>query len=169
MDYWDRLGWQDKFAQKAFTNRQKKYAVNFNNKSLFTPQVVLNGKDETVASWAWRVKMLAAGMRKNQVDIPIHYYMEDNREFVKIPSYNLKKEADIWYVTYLPKVKGKIASGENAGREGYYVNVVRSIEKLKVYKGEAIEVELPLKPQGLQVAVFLQEQNLGDVLGLYHP
>jgi len=169
VDYWDRLGWKDKYAQEGFTARQKQYAVNFNDKSLFTPQVVLDGQDETVASWGWRIKMIASGLRNNQSDIPIHYSQKNGREYIKIPHYNILNHADIWYATYIPEVSNTIRSGENEGREGHYVNVVRSLEKLKTYTGEGIELELPLKPQGQKAAVFIQEQNLGPVLGLYHP
>jgi hypothetical protein len=169
VDYWDRLGWKDKYAQEGFTARQKQYAVNFNDKSLFTPQVVLDGQDETVASWGWRVKMIASGLRNNQSDIPMYYSQKNGREYIKIPHYNILNPADIWYTTYIPEVSNTIRAGENEGREGHYVNVVRSLEKLKTYTGEGIELELPLKPQGQKAAVFIQEQNLGPVLGLYHP
>src|SRR5215218_3837153 len=45
VDYWDRLGWPDRFAQTRFTERQR--AINDRNRSrvIYTPQLVLNGKD----------------------------------------------------------------------------------------------------------------------------
>lgn len=169
VDYWDKLGWKDKFAQPQFSERQTGYMKKFNEKSIFTPQAVLDGTDEAVASWGWRIKMLASDLRSEQVDIPMHYTQKNGRERIKIPSYKILKNADIWYVTYLPQTSTDIQAGENSGRQMHSVNVVRSLEKLKVWQGQETEIKLPLKPEGLQMAVFIQEQGLGKVLGLYHP
>src|SRR5688572_5754805 len=45
VDYWDRLGWPDRFAQPRFTERQR--LINSRNRSrvMYTPQLVLNGRD----------------------------------------------------------------------------------------------------------------------------
>src|SRR3569832_1871687 len=43
VDYWDRLGWRDPFAQAAFSQRQR--ARNNGTGWVYTPQVMLDGKD----------------------------------------------------------------------------------------------------------------------------
>src|SRR5213596_4201749 len=43
VDYWDRLGWKDRFSSAAFTRRQGDYARRFRLASLYTPQLVVNG------------------------------------------------------------------------------------------------------------------------------
>lgn len=43
VDYWDRLGWRDPFAQAAFSQRQR--ARNSETGWIYTPQVMLDGKD----------------------------------------------------------------------------------------------------------------------------
>jgi hypothetical protein len=43
VDYWDRLGWHDPFAQAAFSQRQR--ARNRGTGWVYTPQVMLDGKD----------------------------------------------------------------------------------------------------------------------------
>ena len=45
VDYWDDLGWKDPFAKAAFTQRQKHHAQRNHSKTIYTPQLVLNGKD----------------------------------------------------------------------------------------------------------------------------
>src|SRR6476646_3802247 len=37
VDYWDRLGWKDRFSSAALTDRQRKYAARFNTESIYTP------------------------------------------------------------------------------------------------------------------------------------
>tara|TARA_R110000868_G_scaffold262401_2_gene521050 strand:- start:29148 stop:29864 length:717 start_codon:yes stop_codon:yes gene_type:complete len=165
VDYWDRLGWKDPLAKPKFTQRQDGYRKVLDNSNLYTPQAVLDGVDDTNAAWAWRVKMLAHGIREGQVDIP----MTLHEGLLRVGGYDLKAPADIWFVTYNPKEKTDIKAGENKGRVMNSVNVVRSLEKLFVWNGEATNIYLPkVKNAGERVAVIIQEPHLGKVLGLYH-
>ncbi len=45
--YWDRLGWKDVFADKAYTQRQYDYAHALGNANVATPQIIINGKTAT--------------------------------------------------------------------------------------------------------------------------
>jgi hypothetical protein len=45
VDYWDRLGWRDRFAKPEFTSRQQRYAATWGGDSVYTPGFVVNGKE----------------------------------------------------------------------------------------------------------------------------
>ena len=45
VDYWDRLGWGDRFAKPEFTSRQRRYAAAWGGDSVYTPAFVVNGKE----------------------------------------------------------------------------------------------------------------------------
>ena len=45
VDYWDRLGWRDRFAKPEFTSRQQDYAAAWGGDSVYTPAFVVNGKE----------------------------------------------------------------------------------------------------------------------------
>jgi len=45
VDYWDRLGWRDRFAKPEFTSRQQHYAAVWGGDSVYTPGFVVNGKE----------------------------------------------------------------------------------------------------------------------------
>ena len=45
VDYWDRLGWNDRFASAAYTERQYDVTRTGNARFAYTPQVVLQGRD----------------------------------------------------------------------------------------------------------------------------
>src|SRR5204862_2851379 len=45
VDYWDHLGWRDRFAKPEFTSRQQRYAAAWGGDSLYTPGFVVNGKE----------------------------------------------------------------------------------------------------------------------------
>src|SRR6266513_5976808 len=45
VDYWDRLGWKDSFATRAYSERQRDYAGQWRSDSVYTPGFVLDGKE----------------------------------------------------------------------------------------------------------------------------
>src|SRR5262245_40152397 len=45
VDYWDFLGWPDRFAQALFTQRQQTIAAQQRQRGVYTPQLVLQGRD----------------------------------------------------------------------------------------------------------------------------
>ncbi|HWA25272.1 MAG TPA: DUF1223 domain-containing protein [Lacunisphaera sp.] len=45
VNYWDRLGWPDRFASREFTDRQYAYAAAWKADTVYTPGFVLNGQD----------------------------------------------------------------------------------------------------------------------------
>jgi len=45
VDYWDHLGWRDRFAKPEFTSRQQRYAAAWGGDSVYTPGFVVNGKE----------------------------------------------------------------------------------------------------------------------------
>ena len=46
VDYWDRLDWRDRFSSKQWTERQSRYAALWRSESVYTPAVVVNGREE---------------------------------------------------------------------------------------------------------------------------
>src|SRR5579871_1462623 len=50
VDYWDRLGWKDACSDHRYTQRQNQYASWFKLQSIYTPEIVVNGRDEFVGS-----------------------------------------------------------------------------------------------------------------------
>ena len=52
VDYWNSLGWRDPFSAEEFTQRQREYARKFQARSVYTPQMVVNGQVHFVGSRA---------------------------------------------------------------------------------------------------------------------
>src|SRR5262245_30126065 len=48
VDYWDRLGWKDPFSSAASPNRQQRYAALLGLATVYTPQIVIDGKWQAV-------------------------------------------------------------------------------------------------------------------------
>ena len=45
VDYWDRLGWKDRFASPAYTQRQAQQQASSGARFSYTPQVLIDGAD----------------------------------------------------------------------------------------------------------------------------
>jgi hypothetical protein len=48
VDYWDRLGWKDRFASKTATKREYDYAASWQDHTVYTPCLVVDG---TASKW----------------------------------------------------------------------------------------------------------------------
>ncbi|AXG71918.1 hypothetical protein KORDIASMS9_04176 [Kordia sp. SMS9] len=57
VDYWNYIGWTDPFSNKEYTEKQRVYAQKFRDNQIYTPAVVVNGKEHFVGSN--RAKMYA--------------------------------------------------------------------------------------------------------------
>ena len=56
VDYWNRIGWTDPFSSASWSARQQRYAGVFGLRSVYTPQIVLNGRAELVGSHEDRLR-----------------------------------------------------------------------------------------------------------------
>ncbi|MGH7982116.1 MAG: DUF1223 domain-containing protein [Candidatus Udaeobacter sp.] len=45
VDYWNHLGWRDRFSKPEFTSRQQRYAAGWGGDSVYTPGLVVNGRE----------------------------------------------------------------------------------------------------------------------------
>ena len=45
VDYWDRLGWKDRFASPAYTERQAQWRAALGARFVYTPQLIVDGTD----------------------------------------------------------------------------------------------------------------------------
>ena len=45
VDYWDSLGWKDRWALPEFSERQRDYARLWRSENIYTPEFVLNGQE----------------------------------------------------------------------------------------------------------------------------
>lgn len=50
VDYWNYIGWEDPFSKSVYTVKQRRYNRKFRNRSNYTPQLVINGKEHFVGS-----------------------------------------------------------------------------------------------------------------------
>ena len=170
VDYWDYIGWQDRFELKESTERQKEYARALHLPSVYTPQLVIDGTRDVVGSGD---PALAATAVRPQANFPVDIAVRGDQVTVNVGANTAGAQApsradEVLLVSYLPEAVSKPNRGENSGHELHEFNVVRSVRKLGTWNGEAKSYTLPLKylpADATQVAVLVQVANNGAIVG----
>jgi hypothetical protein len=108
--YWDRLGWKDTFDQEAFTQRQSDYEPPLHESGPFTPQIVVDGRKDTIGNVRSEIEALIA--KSNRAATP-RIRLTANSASVGAGM----GEADVWLVRYDPRVvQVPISRGEMPAR-----------------------------------------------------
>ncbi|MGM0585494.1 MAG: DUF1223 domain-containing protein [Pseudomonadota bacterium] len=166
VDYWDYLGWSDVYASPAFTKRQAAYARRNGARSVYTPQMVVDGVAQVVGSRRKEVLAAIEAAAEAPQAARIRLMRRDGRLEARLEPLAPEPPAGVlWFVTYRSPEPVKISSGENAGRRIHYRNVARSWMKLGRWDGrEAERFTAPAPAEEVGVAVILQEGPAGPVL-----
>ena len=169
VDYWDYIGWKDPFAKPAFTQRQKSYQRPFSSRYVYTPQMIVDGRAHVVGSHRGKVKNLIAEARNRQKAVEVSFEEQDGGRVVIPAGEAPKGGADIWLVVYDEEHETEVARGENAGRALKDYNVVRELQHLGHWKGDAMTIPLQLDAAAERgragCAVIVQHRDTKEVLG----
>src|SRR6266487_818356 len=93
VDYWNHLGWKDIFSNAAYTQRQYRYGQIFHLNSVYTPQVVVNGKTEFVGSNENKLRNTITQELKNSPTTNIELTAKSNNNKINI-SYRVDKPSN---------------------------------------------------------------------------
>jgi hypothetical protein len=166
VDYWDYLGWRDVFASPDNTRRQVAYRDAVKARSVYTPQIIVNGVDRMVGSN--RNEVLASIRRhaKTPLEARIDLTVVDGMLKAEIePVRPASNPCTVWVVAYHSPHPVEIENGENSGRTITYSNVTTDFMRLGVWKGGAqTRVMAPIPPGSSGMAVILQEGDYGRII-----
>jgi hypothetical protein len=101
VDYWDYIGWKDKFADPLFTTRQRAYAEAQGSSMVYTPQMIVAGAIDVVGSDRKAVeKALKTAYTRNTM-YRIQVGRDANgRVVVQFPEAPIGVPATVWLVNY---------------------------------------------------------------------
>jgi hypothetical protein len=161
VDYWNRLGWKDPFSLPAATERQRRYAQLLPSQ-VYTPQLVVDGRSETVGSDRASIERLLAARRQTAASTVARD--ADGRLDIRIDAFAgfaAKPAADILLITYDPIHKTGIRGGENDGRYLATYNDVRSIRTVGSWSGTPVELQVALGEGeiGARAAIIVQSAD----------
>jgi len=146
VDYWDYLGWRDTLASPENTARQQEYSRAFGSRSVYTPQIVVNGRQEMNGAKRGKVEGALRRMTDTPegmiVDVSVSY--EGGSMVIETGAADRPvKNAQLLVVYFEPATQVKIERGKNAGRELTYWNAVSGFHSAGMWHGEKTRIELP--------------------------
>jgi hypothetical protein len=165
VDYWDYLGWEDSFARAEFTARQRAYAKKARSRTIYTPQMIVQGEDRLAGSKEDQVRARIAERRGTPP--PVRLEVERDGSALDISLEPIASElgpTDVHVVTYIPSQQVAIEAGENAGHEITYTNIVTDWETVATWDGAA---PVEMRYEGVDDtpgAVIVQRDRMGPVL-----
>ncbi len=164
VDYWDYLGWKDAFSNAAYSERQKQYASAFSLNSIYTPQIVVNGKTELVGSDKSKLKTVIENALSNSAISSIELSARENddkRVIVNVQSENTANSKINFALVQL-QAHTNVARGENQGRLLHHINIVRDFKTMET-TGKQVSSLLNI-PSGFSkkdfiVIAYVQDKN----------
>ncbi|MDU9003582.1 DUF1223 domain-containing protein [Sedimentitalea todarodis] len=126
VDYWDYIGWKDRYALASHTKRQRGYAHKAGRDMIYTPQMIVNGIDDVVGAHADEV----AEIIEREKSTPAVATLTADRSGSQLSIHAapvakpLAGPITVQVVRYAPLKTAQITRGENAGHELDYANVV---------------------------------------------
>jgi hypothetical protein len=175
VDYWNHQGWKDPFSSKAFTARQTEYSKGFGANKIYTPQMVVDGREELNGSdeAAARRAMSAAAARQHlPVRIDARVRGTSVRMAIDLPAAPADAEPiDVLVALTEDGLTNDVRRGENSGRTLTHVAVVRTLQQLGSLDRETFvaDGQLKLDPAwkvgGMRAVTWLQGRRTRHVYG----
>jgi hypothetical protein len=144
VDYWNYIGWADTLASKENTTRQYDYAKALMQSNVYTPQVILNGRDDVEG---YNINRIRTGLADYQTSgkglvVPVAAGIENKKLSIQLGAG--EGAADIVVAYFKRSTKVSIERGELAGKTMTYANSVGEIQTVGMWDGHEKTLELPL-------------------------
>ncbi|HNV88837.1 MAG TPA: DUF1223 domain-containing protein [Methylotenera sp.] len=180
VDYWDYIGWKDRFAKAEYSERQRKTAAFAGSGYVYTPQLVFNGRD--FKSWdnsRLNQRIEATQKLASRASLSLDAVTQASGEItLKASAQAVKpadaKNADVFVAIYENKLASQVNTGENSGRELKHDYVVREFfGAYQINNQNEFRKNFTLSPEwknrgykleNLGAVIFVQNSQTGEIL-----
>ena len=177
VDYWDYIGWKDPYAKREFSQRQRKLTRLQRQALVYTPQVMLQGKD--FRGWGSRafdkeVARINAQPARAHLALDIRAVGTDAIEVAvaaELAAPGAGDEPALYVAAYQNRLQSEVRAGENRGRtldHDYVVLEWQGPFAFEAGRRLAETLKVPLVPRATVsesgVAAFVQNRRSGEVL-----
>jgi len=148
VDYWDNLGWKDRFAKHSYTERQQSYTSAWDGSSVYTPEFVLDGKE-----WRGWFSGQTLPVGNNQSVGELRVLLHADQADVTFKPSSGSDTCEVHFAPLAMQVESDVRAGENRGRKLEHQFVALEVVSAKLdHVNGAQEAQVPL--------------SLGDAKGL---
>lgn len=170
VDYWDRQGWKDIFSNPDYTKRQYDYAKWLEKEPIYTPQLVVNGKKDYIASdeVAVRNAIKSTLAKPAAADLDLEITQLNNKLNISYNANGISKNTVLVLAVIQKSAKSNVKRGENAHRILSHYQIVKQFSSIALKnngKGLAtISTPKEFNFNDFEVIGFVQDNNSGAIL-----
>ena len=163
VDYWDHQGWKDKFSDHKFSERQRQYASWLGLRTIYTPQIVINGRTEHVGSDQGPI--LRTISRELEQPSTSTLALEAKVEAGKLKVEYKGTGEELVLALVERSAHSNVKAGENSGRSLSHVQIVRRLQRVDMSSPKNISIDLPkdFKGTGWELIGFVQQRTDGHI------
>ena len=155
VDYWNYLGWSDRFAIRQATERQKAYARQL-GAEVFTPALVVNGAKVVIGSQRGAVE---GGIRAAS-PLPVPVTTSSSADGLAFVTGTAAGRLRPVIVAYDPERATDVGAGENSGATLREYHIVRSVDTLDEWDGSPRQMLIRPPAPGHGLVILLQAPDL---------
>jgi hypothetical protein len=135
VDYWDRLGWKDRFSSAAFTQRQSEQQRSSGARFSYTPQVIADGADRP--DWP-RIGPALASATRPASTVDVQLTQEGSHYIASVtPSSGMPAHLSAYWAVTEQRYVSNVKSGENEGATLTHDFVVRQYQPVAPWATKA--------------------------------
>ena len=174
VDYWNHCGWADPFSAAKFSARQSDYSTAFHLASVYTPQIIVDGKAQLVGSDGDAARAAiarAARLPKAQVSVAQTAPGQLSVHVGHLPASAANDPAEVYLAVTEDGLSSSVGGGENAGRHLSHSAVVRELVPLGTVTGgvfaasPSVSLKSNWRRGHLHAVVFAQERTSRRIVG----
>ena len=175
VDYWDYLGWRDRFDSPRYSKRQHELVAASGGSTVYTPQLMIDGADR--GSWGnsdVAAQIAAINRRPPGAQLTLRLDGSSDRRWnVKLTGFIQRptNEEQIWLAVYENSLSTEVRAGENRGTELSHDRVVRdwygpfkASSDGRINLQQNIDAVVSLNPAQAGIVAFVQDLSLQRVL-----
>ncbi len=161
VDYWNNLGWRDRYSRHIYTERQKHYAEIFGAHDVYVPQVVINGKMSMLASDKAKIRPFLNQEIAKEMPATLNVTAVSRRDHVFV-SYDVDNayHQTLNIALVLKHARTEVLNGENEGRNLNHINIVRDLKTIDILEDHGFaEVTLPVGTVAQEYTIIAYTQK----------
>ena len=170
VDYWNYIGWTDRFSSKQFSERQSEYAKAL-GAQVYTPQMVIDGQEQFVGNDAAEVQSRIAIAAKKPKPAQVTLTWEGKGRLRVSVNSSAATKAEVLLAITEDGLSTEVARGENGGETLHHGAVVRQLRQIgdlangRFDKTVEVAQQNGWDPAKLKVAVLVQDSANMKILG----
>ena len=173
VDYWNYLGWRDRFSDSKYTSRQRQLGANNLQRTIYTPEFFVNGMEARGAGNILE-KIEQANQQQAPLNLQLTVSKSDNNLLLDLKSpadRNTIGPVHHRYLVYENNLMTRVERGENSGETLRHEQVVRYMSQAITLNSEnqhRIAIDPDWKAENIGVAILVTSPGNQHYLQAIH-